>query len=50
MLDTLKALAEQGIPCNVLTGLYHDHLLVAADRRDEALAALAAPARRSPHR
>lgn len=34
-------LAERGIPCNVLAGKYHDHLLVAADRRDDALAALA---------
>lgn len=37
-----RALAERAIPCNVLAGFHHDHLLVAAARRDEALAALAA--------
>lgn len=36
------ALARHGIPCNVLAGFHHDHLLVAAERRDDALAALAA--------
>jgi len=35
------ALAEAGISCNVLAGFHHDHLLVPADRRDDALAALA---------
>jgi hypothetical protein len=34
------ALAERGIPCNVLAGLRHDHLLVPVDRADEAVAAL----------
>jgi len=34
------ALAEAGISCNVLAGFHHDHLLVPANRRDEALAAL----------
>jgi hypothetical protein len=34
------ALAEAGISCNVLAGFHHDHLLVPADRRDDALAAL----------
>lgn len=45
------ALARQGIPCNVMAGFHHDHLLVPADRRDPALAALADLARRSamPH-
>lgn len=36
------ALARHGIPCNVLAGFHHDHLLVAADRRDDALAVLSA--------
>ncbi|MEH6413934.1 ACT domain-containing protein [Pseudomonas sp. CGJS7] len=35
-----RALTGHGIPCNVLAGFYHDHLLVPADRRDEAIAAL----------
>ncbi|MCC6494793.1 MAG: ACT domain-containing protein [Propionibacteriaceae bacterium] len=35
------ALAAHGIPCNVLAGFHHDHLLVPADRVEEALAALA---------
>ncbi|WP_226467274.1 ACT domain-containing protein [Luteimonas panaciterrae] len=35
------ALAARGIPCNVLAGFHHDHLLVPSERRDEALAALA---------
>jgi uncharacterized protein len=39
------ALAQHGIPCNVLAGFHHDHLLVAADRRDDALAVLADLAR-----
>lgn len=41
-------LAERGIPCNVLAGLHHDHLLVAADRRDDALATLERLAAVSP--
>ena len=43
-----SVLAECGIPCNVLAGLHHDHLLVAADRRDDALAALERLAAVSP--
>lgn len=35
-----RALAEAGIPCNVLAGRHHDHLLVPADRVDEAIARL----------
>lgn len=35
------ALAERGIPCNVLAGYFHDHLLVPADRADDAVDALA---------
>ena len=34
------ALAARGIPCNVLAGYHHDHLLVPHDRADEAIAAL----------
>jgi uncharacterized protein len=34
------ALAEVGISCNVLAAFHHDHLLVPADRLDDALAAL----------
>jgi hypothetical protein len=33
-------LAERGIACNVLAGFHHDHLLVPAARRDDALAAI----------
>ena len=32
-----RALADAGISCNVLAGLHHDHLLVPADRADEAV-------------
>ena len=35
------ALAERGIPANVLAGLRHDHVLVPVDRAGDALAALA---------
>ncbi|MDR0184518.1 ACT domain-containing protein [Lysobacter arvi] len=40
-----SALARRGIACNVLAGFHHDHLLVPADRRDDALAVLADLAR-----
>ena len=33
-------LAERGIACNVLAGFHHDHLLVPAARRDDAIAAI----------
>ena len=33
-------LAEIGIPCNVLAGYHHDHLLVPVDRVDDAISAL----------
>lgn len=36
------ALAEAGIACNMLAGAHHDHLLVPADRAEDALAVLAA--------
>jgi hypothetical protein len=34
------ALTEAGISCNVIAGYHHDHLLVPADRADEAVAVL----------
>lgn len=37
-----RALADEGIACNVLAGSRHDHLLVPWDRRDDALAILSA--------
>ena len=36
-----NSLATLAIPCNVLTGYHHDHLLVPSDRVDDAMAALA---------
>ena len=36
-----RALADAGLPCNVLAGAFHDHLLVPEDRADDAIAALA---------
>ena len=35
------ALAAEAIPCNVLAGYLHDHLLVPVDRVDDALVCLA---------
>ncbi len=35
-------LATLGIPCNVLAGYHHDHVLVPVDRVDDAIAALTA--------
>ncbi|MGN6741797.1 MAG: ACT domain-containing protein [Amnibacterium sp.] len=32
-----RTLADAGISCNVLAGAFHDHLLVPAERADEAL-------------
>jgi len=32
-----RALADAGIGCNVLAGLHRDHLLMPADRADEAI-------------
>jgi hypothetical protein len=40
------ALTAEGISCNVIAGFHHDHLLVPADRADDAIAALRALARR----
>lgn len=33
-------LAEAKIPCNVIAGYYHDHVLVPVDRADEAMVRL----------
>lgn len=35
-----RALADVGIPCNVLAGYHHDHLLVPVGRADDAIAVL----------
>jgi hypothetical protein len=35
-----RVLGDAGIPCNVLAGYHHDHVLVPVDRADEAVAAL----------
>ncbi len=35
-----KVLGDAGIPCNVLAGYHHDHLLVPIDRVDDAIAVL----------
>lgn len=35
-----EALAVRAIPCNVLAGYHHDHLLVPVDRVDDAVGAL----------
>lgn len=44
-----KALAEAGISCNVIAGYYHDHLFVARDDAERALAALRQLARPEEH-
>lgn len=36
-----NTLASAGIPCNVLAGFHHDHLLVPSARVEDAMAALA---------
>jgi hypothetical protein len=35
-----RALADMGIPANVFAGYYHDHVLVPAERAEEALRVL----------
>ena len=35
-----RALADAGVPCNVIAGYHHDHLLVPADHADEAIRVL----------
>jgi len=37
-----RALSDSGIPCNVIAGYFHDHLLVPLDRLDEAVRILQA--------
>ncbi len=37
-----RALADAGVACNPVSGAYHDHLFVPAERADEALAVLRA--------
>jgi len=34
------ALGAENIPCNVLAGFYHDHILVPLERADDAITAL----------
>lgn len=34
------ALGREGISCNVIAGVHHDHLFVPWDRREDAMAAL----------
>jgi len=36
------ALGREGISCNVIAGVHHDHLFVQWDRREDAMAALEA--------
>ncbi|TAL93143.1 MAG: ACT domain-containing protein [Paraburkholderia sp.] len=35
-----RKLADAGIPCNVIAGYYHDHILVPVERADNAMASL----------
>jgi hypothetical protein len=39
------ALGSEGISCNVIAGVHHDHLFVPWDRRQDAMSALKAPSR-----
>lgn len=41
-----EALAAEAIPCNVLAGYYHDHLLVPVERTDDAIRAITSLAAR----
>ena len=43
-----RALAEAGIPANVVAGFHHDHIFVPAGRAGEALAVLEALSQGSP--
>lgn len=42
-----SALAAASIPCNVVSGFYHDHLFVPSDKLPETLAALGQLSRRT---
>ncbi|MER5414703.1 ACT domain-containing protein [Streptomyces virginiae] len=42
-------LGAHGLSCNVIAGYHHDHLFVAADRAEEAVAVLEGLAARSVH-
>ncbi|MDR0860728.1 MAG: ACT domain-containing protein [Candidatus Peribacteria bacterium] len=35
-----KVLAEQGISCNVVAGVHHDHIFVPFDQKEEAMSLL----------
>lgn len=35
-----RKLADAGIPCNVIAGYYHDHILVPVERAEDAMASL----------
>jgi hypothetical protein len=35
-----KSLTEASIPCNVIAGYYHDHLLVPSGKAEQAIACL----------
>lgn len=43
-----QALADGSIPCNVLAGFYHDHLLVPVDRAGDAMQRIRALAEGEP--
>ena len=45
-----RALGDDGISCNVIAGVHHDHLFVPVERADDALAALRALQARSATR
>ena len=44
-----NTLASAGIPCNVIAGFHHDHLLVPNTRVDDAMAALSRLSASVPH-
>jgi hypothetical protein len=37
-----RALADRGLPANIVAGYHHDHIFVPWPRRDEAITALEA--------
>jgi predicted N-acetyltransferase YhbS len=40
MAAVATALAQRGVPCNVLAGVYHDHLFIAPDQAAAAMSAI----------